>query len=58
MFDLDFVNNLQQATRDNPWPVELTNRNYKTYVLRQVLGTNKVNQYSLVEPSKKEVARK
>jgi hypothetical protein len=23
MFNLDFVNNLQQALRDNPWPIEL-----------------------------------
>jgi hypothetical protein len=33
MFDSDFVNNMQQALRDNPWLVELANRNYRTHLL-------------------------
>jgi hypothetical protein len=56
MFDLDFVNNLQQVPGDNPWPTELTNYNYRTYLLCQVeyiLGMNKVDQYSLVKESNK-----
>jgi hypothetical protein len=52
MFDLDFVNNLQQVHGDNLWPIELTNRNYKTHLLHQkkyLLGMSKMDQYSLVE---------
>ncbi len=52
MFDLDFVNNLQQVHRDNLWPIELTNRNYRTHLLHQtkyLLGMSKMDQYSLVE---------
>ncbi len=56
MFDLDFVNNLQQFPRNNPWLAKLTNCNYKTCLLHQeknLLGINKVDQYSLVEASNK-----
>jgi hypothetical protein len=35
MFDKKKINNLQQALGDNPWPTHLTNRNYKTWLLRQ-----------------------
>jgi hypothetical protein len=52
MCDLDFVNNLRQAPRDNSWLVELTNRNYKTCLLHQakyLLGMNGTYQYLLVE---------
>ncbi len=52
MFDLDFVNNLRQASRDNPWLIEPTNWNYMTYLLHQakyLLGMSRTNQYSLVE---------
>jgi hypothetical protein len=34
MFNLDFVNNLQQAPKDNPWLAKPTNHNYKTHSLR------------------------
>ncbi len=27
MFDLDFMNNLQQVHGNNPWPIELKNHN-------------------------------
>lgn len=30
MFDENFLNNLRQAPRDNPWLAHLTNQNYKT----------------------------
>jgi hypothetical protein len=56
MFDLDFVNNLRQALGNNPWPVEPTNQNYRTYLLCQVeylLGTSRVDQCSLVEVARK-----
>jgi hypothetical protein len=36
IFDSDLVNNLQQSHGDNLWPVELTNRNYRTRLLCQV----------------------
>ncbi len=52
MFNLDFVNNLQQALRDNPWPIELKIWNNMTRLLRQekyLSGTSGVDQYSLVE---------
>jgi hypothetical protein len=54
MFDPNFMNNLRQAPGDNPWPTELTNHNYKTCLLCQtkyLLGTNRVDQYLLVEAS-------
>ncbi len=54
MFDSDFVNNLRQVPRDNPWLAKPTNNNYRTRLLHKVkhlLGTNKVDQYSLVEAS-------
>lgn len=54
IFDLIFVNNLQQVPIDNPWLVELTNHNNRTHLLCQVkylLGMNKTDQYSLVEVS-------
>jgi hypothetical protein len=35
IFDSNFMNNLRQAPRNNLWPVESTNNNYKTYLLRQ-----------------------
>jgi len=44
MFDVDFVNNLQQVPRNNLWLAKPTNHNYKTFLLCQVeylLGTNK-----------------
>jgi hypothetical protein len=56
MFDLDFMNNLWQALRDNLSPVELTSCNYMTHLLCQakyLLGTIKMDQYSLVEASRK-----
>jgi hypothetical protein len=34
IFDSNFVNNLRQTPRDNLWPVESTNRNYRTRLLR------------------------
>ncbi len=52
MFNLDFVNTLRQVPKDNPWPVESTNHNYRTHLLCQakyLLGMNKVDQYLLVE---------
>jgi hypothetical protein len=52
MFDPNFMNNLQQAFGDNPWPVKLINWNYRTHSLHQtkyLLGMNKTKQYSLVE---------
>jgi len=52
MFDLDFVNNLWQASRDNPSLIEPTNWNYMAYLLHQgkyLLGMNRTNQYSLVK---------
>ncbi len=54
MFNLDFVNTLRQVPKDNPWPVESTNHNYRTHLLCQakyLLGMNKVDQYLLVEVS-------
>jgi hypothetical protein len=48
MFDLVFVNNLQQAPGDNLGPVELINHNYRTRLLLQakyMLGMNKMEQY-------------
>jgi hypothetical protein len=36
MFDVDFVNNLQQVPRNNLWLAKLTNHNYKTFLLCQV----------------------
>jgi hypothetical protein len=54
MFDLIFMNNLQQVPNNNPWPVEPTNHNYKIRLLQQIeylLGMNGVEQYSLVEAS-------
>jgi len=50
------MNNLQLAFDDNPWPTELKNHNYMTHLLHQakyLLGTNIVDQYSLVETSHK-----
>jgi hypothetical protein len=56
MFELDFVNNLLQASKDNLWPIEPTNRNYMTYLLHQakyLIGMSRRNQYSLIEASHK-----
>ncbi len=56
MFDLDFVNSLWQAPRDNLWLGEPINQNYKTHLLHQaeyLLGTSKANQCSLVEAAHK-----
>jgi hypothetical protein len=56
MFDLDFVNNLRQAPWDNLWPVELTNQNYRSHLLRQaeyLLGMSGAYQYSLVKATSK-----
>jgi hypothetical protein len=56
MFDLDFVNDLRQASTDNPWLTEQTNQNYMTYLLHQekyLLGMSRTNEYSLVEASHK-----
>jgi hypothetical protein len=57
IFNLDFLNNLRQVLGDNLWPIELTNNNYRIQLLCQVkylLGTNKAEEYSLVEASRKE----
>jgi hypothetical protein len=35
IFDSNFMNNLRQAPKDNLWPTESTNRNYRTYLLCQ-----------------------
>jgi hypothetical protein len=35
MFDLDFMNNLRQAPKDNLWSIEQTNQNYRTHLLHQ-----------------------
>ncbi len=35
MFIPNFINSLQQAPRDNPWPKWLTNQKYKTYFQKQ-----------------------
>jgi len=35
IFNLNFMNNLQQAPSDNSWPMESTNHNYKMHVLCQ-----------------------
>jgi hypothetical protein len=54
IFNSHFVNNLQQAFKNNLWLVKLKNCNYNTDLLCQkifMLGTNKANQYSLVEAS-------
>jgi len=32
MFIPNFLNSLQQAPKDNPWPKWLTNRKYKTHL--------------------------
>ncbi len=59
-FNLDFLNNLQQAFKDNLWPVEPTNHNYKIRLLRQIeymLGMNKPEQYSLVKASREKCQR-
>jgi hypothetical protein len=56
MFDLDFVNTLRQALRDNLWPLEPINQDYRTCLLGQVeylLGTNKAEKYSLVKTTHK-----
>jgi hypothetical protein len=31
MFCLEFLNNLQQLPKNNPWPTHLTNQNYETH---------------------------
>jgi len=50
MFDLDFLNNLQQALRDNSGPVKPTSHNYRTYLLcEHNIYWGRVDQYSLVE---------
>jgi hypothetical protein len=36
MLNKDFLTNIRQAPRDNPWPVHMTNRNSKTQLLRQI----------------------
>jgi len=54
MFDLIFVNNLQPIPSDIPWPIESTNYNHRTHLLRQAkyfLGMNRVDQYSLIKAS-------
>jgi hypothetical protein len=33
MFNLDFVNNLRQVPKDNPWPTKPTNHKYRTCLL-------------------------
>jgi hypothetical protein len=53
-FDLDFVNNLREALRDDlcGQPNQQTTTIVLTHLLRQkeyLLGTNEVDQYSLVE---------
>jgi len=56
MFDPNFMNNLRQVLGDNLWPTEPTNQNYRTCLLHQaeyLLGTSKVDQYSLVEAAHK-----
>jgi hypothetical protein len=56
IFDSIFMNSLQQTPGDSPWPVDLTSRNYMTYLLHQttyLLGMNIAEQYSLVEASRK-----
>ncbi len=54
MFDPIFMNNLQQAFDNNSWRTKPTNHNYKTHLSHQVeypFGTDKVEQYSMVEAS-------
>jgi len=56
MFDPVLMNNLQQALGNNLWPTELINCNYKTHLLHQakdLLGTNGMEQYSLMKASRK-----
>jgi hypothetical protein len=50
MFDKDFLNSLLQPPINNPCPAHLTNRNYKTRLLRQfdyLLRFVFLNKYSL-----------
>jgi hypothetical protein len=50
MFDEDFLNNLQQASGNNPWPTHPTNWNYKIQLLKQtncLLGFVFHNKYAL-----------
>jgi hypothetical protein len=49
MFDEDFLNNLPQALKDNPWPTHPTHWNYKTQLLKQTncpMGFVSQNKYA------------
>jgi hypothetical protein len=50
MFDEDFLNNVLQPPKDNPWPTHSTNYNYRIWLLRHfdyLLGFVSPNKYSL-----------